>query len=314
MSAIPSPYASLLHNAVILILKKRRFGITRTLHFEEALPAETLNADPRYLRVQKRILSCPEYQAIVRLDQRIKDQMTRLALPTKFLPGLYLVPASLIHDVEAALSTYQRERAAAVEAFLAVYPQAQAQALLALNILFDPANYPSVEVLRASFSVDIQYLSFDVPTILQHIDHDVFERERQRAATQIQQMLDEVQSFLRLTFQELITHLADRLQPGSDGQRKVLRQSAVDNLLEFLDTFDARNVVARDEELSTLVARCRAVITGVDARELKAQPLLANAVREELQHIASNLEPLIENAPRRRFRFAVQPERDCIPA
>jgi hypothetical protein len=255
------------------------------------------------IRVSKAILDGPEYRAIVRCDHRIRIQVAKLGLPiSSYFKGAAIIPVALLDEVEDRLDSYQAARREAVDAFIAAYPALVARAQERLGPLFDAADYPPAEALPGMFNVSIQYLTFDLPGVLQHCS----ERARQRAMAEGQAKLaeavEEMRRHLRETFAGLVAHLRDRLAPDPvTGAAKVLRAGSVQGFLEFLDTFAARNAVVQDGELAELVGHARALLAGVEVPELRSDEALRQTLHAGLSGLTAQLDQLIETKPSRRY-------------
>src|SRR6201997_5796227 len=87
---------------------------------------------------------------------------------------------------------------------------------------------------------------------------------------------------MRTALAELVQHLAQRLQTTDEGKPVRLHKSAVSNLLDFLDTLDFRNLT-NDAELKRFADEARALLTGVNMKDLKSTGDLRQRVREGMQ-------------------------------
>ncbi|GJL52914.1 MAG: hypothetical protein NPIRA02_00460 [Nitrospirales bacterium] len=293
-----SPFSELLKNAVLLLFSVRKFGIRRKVETTEF----PVTADPALIGVTKRILDCPEYQAITRLDNQTRRRLFQIALPSSLCKGMALVPAKLIHELDELITTYKSQRDSLIETFCGVYPTRKQEALLRLGTLFDTDDYPPVEDIRNEFRVDCQYLSFDLPAVLETISSEVFAREKTQAANKVRDMIQEIQRTLRAAMADLVSHLINRLTPDEVGKRKTFRSSTVTNLMDFLNRFDARNL-GQDHELQELVERSKTLLSGVTATHLKNDDHLSNTVCDGLGRIKSQLDDLLINVPSRLITF-----------
>jgi hypothetical protein len=101
---------------------------------------------------------------------------------------------------------------------------------------------------------------------------------------------------------ELVAHLRDRLTDQPDGTPQRLRESTVQKLREFLDTFDFRNVTD-DQELKEQVERARTLLTGTTTDAIRNTGELRPQVREGMAAIAQHLEAIVSDRVGRKFRF-----------
>src|SRR5215472_14987626 len=199
-----------------------------------------VDADKNSIHISKSLLDSPELEAIRRLDGEIRRYLHNVCLP--FEPGIHLLPIGLIEAADAELGTFRAKRERLVEEFLGAYPRLCEEAAGRLRTLYNPLDYPPRETVRSQFSCSWQYVSYGVPHQLREVSERMFQSERERAAERMAEAYTEVRQVLRQAMVELVAHLRDRLTDQPDGTPQRLRESTVQKLREFLDTFDFRNV------------------------------------------------------------------------
>ncbi len=286
----------LFDRAVCLSLTMGCLGTRRKV----AAASIQVDADKDLLHVSKAILESKELDAIKTLDGEVRAWLGKRALPSPFRRGTYLIPLDLVEQVDAKIVEYQEKRRFLTDAFLAVYDRSVEDAKKRLNGLFDASDYPGDEKVRATFYVDVRYLAFGVPEKLEGIRKDIFEREKQKAESQWKEASDEVRQALRAGLSDLVDHMVERLQGNGDGKPKVFRDSLVENMAEYLDLFDPRNVTD-DDQLAHLVGRCRSVLDGVDASALRASDAIRTKVRDGMAQVQSVLDTMVIDRPARRI-------------
>ncbi|MHA2642862.1 MAG: hypothetical protein V2G41_09465 [bacterium JZ-2024 1] len=259
-----------------------------------------VDADKDLLHLTKEIVRSPEYERIVRKDNEIRRLIRRYTLPSFISRGVYIVPLSLIYPLDNALNDMRLERENLVELFLRAYPSYISEARLRLRSLFNESDYPPVEALREAFDVKVRYICFDTPLVLQEVNSELFRREAERARQEWDRALEEMKKLLRVTMAELVDHMVERLTPGPDGRPKIFRDSLVENMLEFLDLFEVKNL-ANDRELAAVVSRARDLLQGVTPESLRRSQHLREATRSGLEQIKGAVDSLIAPAPRRRL-------------
>ena len=99
---------------------------------------------------------------------------------------------------------------------------------------------------------------------------------------------------------ELVDHLLEKLTPDETGKHKVLRSSALGNLMTFLDQFEGQNV-SNDQDLEKLVAQLRTTLQGVTPKTLRKDDTFQGIVRTSLQSVKSQLDSLVITKPTRRI-------------
>jgi hypothetical protein len=263
--------------------------------------SEVLNtdADVDRVRVSKTLLEAAEYEAIKKADTKMRTYLYNTCLP--FDMGIMLLPWGLVETVDARLKEYAKERAALVDDFIKVYPTLCEDARTHLGSLYNEADYPSVDVIKARFSFQFRLLSLSVPGKLKSISAAMFAQETEKAAAQIQSALENITLLMRQELLDMVTNLEDRLTPGYEGKPKKFKETTVTNLQEFLNGFDIRNV-AGDEELSKLVAKAKEIVGGTSAATLRSSDDFKEKVRAGMAAVKEQLSGLVEEKAGRKFR------------
>lgn len=259
-----------------------------------------VDADKELIRVTKVLIDSEELRAIRQLDGEVRRYLYDTCLP--FEAGIHLLPLPLLETVDEKLRQFERRRSDLVEHFLSVYPALCQQAVERLRTLYDPRDYPPVDVVRSRFAFAWQYVSFGVPGQLREISAKVFANEREKAARLMSEASQQIQQVLRTALAEMVEHLRERLTDDAGGKPKQLRESAVQKLRAFLDNFDFRNVTD-DRELKEQVEKARALLDGVDTRAIRDDSALRAQMRDGMAAIASSLDTMIVNRPTRKFRL-----------
>lgn len=260
------------------------------------------DAEPEMVSVSKKILDCPEYDAICRLDNAVRGYMESVMLPTSLAgPGIYPVSIHLLDDVYERLEAFRDQRLALVDAFLAVYEDRCAESDGKLGSLANAADHPPLEKVRGAFYFTWQPLSFDVPGTLRHLRRDRYEREKARIHAQLQDAAAEIQQGLRQAFGELVQHMRAALEPtAEDGKKKRFYGSRLSQLTAFLERFQARNITD-DDTLAQLAAQAQALIDGVDADMIRDSDDLRGALQEEFAGLQAQLDALVTSSTPRRL-------------
>src|SRR5260370_32541256 len=131
----------------------------------------------------------------------------------------------------------------------AVYDQVKRDAYRRLGRLYNPSDYPTE--LRGLFAVDWDFPAMEPPSYLLRISPEVYEQERQRVAARFEEAVRLAEQAFIDEFGRLLSHLTERLADKEDGERRIFRNSAVDNLRGFFERFRHLNV-SSNTKLDTL--------------------------------------------------------------
>jgi hypothetical protein len=289
----------LAQKTVCIKVRLQRLGNTRKVSTSQI----EVDSDKALIRVSKHLIDSGELRQITNFDSEVRRYLYNACLP--FEVGIHLCPFPLLEQVEGRLRKLAEDRQSLVAAFLAAYPALCHEAATRLRTLYNPQDYPPIEYVREQFGFTWQYVSFGVPEQLREISTRIWEGEREKAAQVMADAAEEIQQVLRVAMGELVAHMRDRLKDGPEGKPLKFKESTVAKLVEFLGTFEFRNV-ADDGELQGLVAKARTLLAGVTTDELRTTADVRARVQQGMAEIATELDTMIVKKPGRKFRFEAE--------
>jgi hypothetical protein len=303
MAALASPSLFTVEDAgqdlarrtVCIKIQRTRLGNSKKVSSSQV----DVDTDKSMLRISKRLFDCREFKAIANFDSEVSRYLESVCLP--FERSVHICPLAMLITVDNRLKQFAEERPRLVEAFVEVYPALCDQAPERFRVLHNPLDFLPLDQVRAAFSFSWRYISFGVPDKLREISPSLWEEERDKVARLMTEAAAEAQQLMRAVMAELVQHLADRLQDGPDGNPTRFHKTTVSKLLEFLDTFDLRNVTD-DAELKSMVEQARALMQGVTVKDLKTTAQLRDHVRAGMSDIAAKLDTMVVHGGR-KIRF-----------
>ena len=290
---------NIMDKAICLSVELRRLGTRRKV---AASRVET-DADTDMIHVSKEILESDYLDLIKKLDGEIRTYINARCLPSMFRAGVYLLPITMIEEVDHELAEFGAKRLALVASFVAEYESAAASAASRLGSLYDPRDYPSLERVMAAFSIETRYITFGTPGTLKSISPTIYAREVEKAKASVAAAAEEIKQVMRANMADLVDHLSERLQKKPDGSQKIFRDSLIGNVKEFLATFQARNIVD-DNDLAVLVARAGELLEGVDSNDLRTNDQMRNYISDGFTAIKTELDTMLIAKPARVIDFA----------
>jgi hypothetical protein len=288
---------NVMDKAIILKLEFHRPGNQRKLKADQY----TVDADKDMVHATKQLLDSDELKAVAKFDSETWNYVASRALPST-IKGFWVMPVGLLEEVDGVLESRATKRGELVDVAVKAYPKLLAKAPELLRGVYDEADYPSADEFRRAFGFSWRYVSFGVPEQLEQIKADVFKREQDKAAKHWEQATEGMQALMRHDMAEMVDHMIDRLTPTEDGKVKVFRSSMIDNVHDFLTTFEARNITD-DAQLQKLVAKARGLVDGVAHDTLKTDAEVRDKVRKGMSVIKTSLDKLVVIRPTRKIRF-----------
>jgi hypothetical protein len=257
------------------------------------------------LKASAKLYSGSAFGAIKSFDADTRAALVRLAIdiPACFR-GSYVLPRILVERVTKFLETRAEGREQLVLAFLSdAYENEITQARIDLGEAFRKSDFPPASVLRNSFICTWSLFQMNVPGTGIGISDAVRQREEEKFGAQMNSVFAQCRDALRETMADLVGHLADRLVPDADGNRKRLCASTIEQLREFLDTVNARDITS-DEQIQTLSNQARDILKNYGAEDLK-QNATSERVKAGLDAIKNELGTLITRDGARKIDLDV---------
>lgn len=265
------------------------------------------DADPDEVMISKDILGSTEFEQVVAMDNAIRNFVRSRSLNARgrlkvLAKGVYLLPLGLIDDTDDEVHKLLNKRQNIINAFLKAYPKIIEGKKEKLKSLFDEDEFPDEGKLRAAFKSAISIFDFGVPERLGTINSRIFKRESEKAQVMWAQAARDVRDGLRAGFLDLVKRATVTLGKNEDGRKKRFHQSTVEQIDEFLNLFDKKNIT-HDAELTELVSAARKVFKGQGPREVWAKVSDNDDYRDKLQtqfqKIHDKLETLVEESDER---------------
>lgn len=262
----------------------------------------TTDADKALLRVSKALLDSPELDAVKHHDNSLRKWLNNICLPFLDWPGVLVVPKTVTQRVWSRLRQHREERHELVASFIALYPQLKEKAKQELGSLYVEGDYPPIEEIAQRFRFYWTIRTFETPESLREISEELFEEQKAATQAQFSAAMEEISSVLRTKAFELFDHLREKLQDTADGKPKVLRESTIIALKEFMDNFDFRNL-SNDTQLAEQIQKARELLGDEDASTLRSSNELRAKVKKGMEELTGTLSTMVEEQPIRKFRL-----------
>ena len=183
----------------------------------------------------------------------LQELSSNIALARKFhytqtLPwldadGIRILPTANFTSYQEGMSTFHAKHQAALDKFVASYPDVIDEARYRLNGLFDPSEFPAIQDIRGKFDWSVSFSPVpdagDFRVDLQQSILDEMERDMQQrlAANYDSAVLD---LFERIYIQT--SHVAERLEGYTGTREGSFHDSLIDNTIELASLLPRLNV------------------------------------------------------------------------
>ena len=276
------------------------FGIRKTLTPEQrSQAAESFGAEGQYLSAGKKLLDSkhPALRAVNAVKHEVVTYWRGVSLPFPE-PGIRLIRQQDVSAVQVQLTTLKAELVEAVEQLDQQFDTLKATARERLGSLFNPTDYP--DSLRSLFDVTWEFPNVEPPSYLQQLSPDLYRQESQRVSARFDEAVQLAETAFIEEMSRLVSHLTERINGSEDGQPKVFRDTAIENIREFFHRFRELNVHS-SEQLDQLVEQSQRILSGVEPQALRDTAQLRQRVAGELSAVQSVLDGLLVDRPRRNI-------------
>ncbi len=275
-------------------------GVRKTLAPEQrTTAARAFHADRELLSASKLILDTknPAYRAVAAVRSEASSYWRTVTLPFPEA-GIRLLPQNSLGLFATTMQTYRERLQEAARELAGQYDQIKSEAERRLGTLFNQADYPST--LDGLFDLEVSYPTIEPPNYLVALSPDLFQQEQARVRERFENAVELAEQAFATELQRLTAHLAERLTGLHDGQPKVFRDSAVENLREFFERFRRLNIRS-SPELDELVQQAQQTINGVEPQTLRDSNRLRQMVARDFEQIHASIGEMLVDRPRRNI-------------
>ncbi|WP_435011921.1 hypothetical protein P12x_006155 (plasmid) [Tundrisphaera lichenicola] len=277
------------------------FGVQKALTREQkARAAEAFDAEGPFLSAGKKLIDTRHvaFRAVTAIRGKADAYWRGQSLPFPE-PGVRLIRHEVVESFAAQMSDFRVELDDAVADLDRHYGELKQAARERLGSLFNPSDYP--ESLVGLFGVLWDFPNVEPPDYLVQLSPGLYEAERARVSARFEEAVQLAEQAFLDEFARLVAHLTERITGvGEDGQPRVFRDSAVENLTAFFERFRALNVRSNDQ-LDALVVEAQRVVRGVAAQDLRDGASLRTSVATQLGRVQTSLDAMLVERPRRRI-------------
>jgi len=249
-------------------------------------------ADSGIANVHKKLLgNCDELTAVQKFGANARNIHYSMTMPWSDV-GLRLLPTAMYPKYHQAMTELQNEYFRLVKVFLDSYEWEISQAQARLGALFRADDYPTAESIAAKFDFELNYIplpesgDFRIDVGVEALDQVKSDYE-EFYSTQVKRAMDDV---WRRVYDSL-TKMSERLDYGGHEDKKIFRDSLVDNVLDMVDLLDVCNVTG-DSQMSAMRLNLEDALRGVTPDALREDAFLRAETKRAVDSAIKSLPSL----------------------
>ena len=228
---------------------------------------------------------------------RLRERFKMLGQP--FASGQTIMKVETLKKFVAMKEEIKATRKALVDALVAAWPLATSKETVDSQF-WDERDYRPAEAIAALFTFKTTILGFVSEELLkEQVGEAALKAEQADMVNALAEVKREGIALMRETIADLVGGLAESLTPGEDGTKKKFHASSVTKIMDYLETFQDRNLWG-DGALQKEVEKLRGMVEGVNPDKLsadskKGDEALREKVRKQMETAKASLSKLLVN-------------------
>ena len=249
-------------------------------------------ADPNVANVHKKLLgNCPELVAVQKFVGNTRNAHSSMTLPWSDM-GMRLLPTSTFFKYKQYMTKAEQEFHTLVEKFFDIYEDAVVNAQTLLGDLYNPANYPPLDVLRHKFGWRMSFVP--LPTsgdfrvdMEQEQAKSLAEEYDKHYSAMFGKAIDSMMGDLM----KYLARLSDRLDYKSQEDKKVFHDTVTSNITDMLENLLVP-LADKDKRLHTLTRQLMDTFEGISADALREDGALRQNTKQSVDDVISSIKSL----------------------
>ena len=227
------------------------------------------HADSGVASVNKKLLANSDtLRAIQTHVTAARNLHTNMTMPWSN-SGLRLLPTAQYFKYSQAMSQMQNEFDKLVTDFLTAYNDEVIDVQLKLGDLFSHDDYPTVETLERKFAFRTNYMPLpDAGDFRVDIGNTALNEVKQTYADFYTKQYNTAMNDVWTRLHKALTNMSDRLDYGSKEDKKIFRDSLVDNVTDMIELLRVCNVT-NSPQMGAMANRLEDAMSGVTAEGLR---------------------------------------------
>ena len=207
-----------------------------------------------------------------------------------WMKGIGLLPMENFFKYREQLATMEANFFALVDDFIKEYPRLKNDQAFKLGKWYKADEFPDIETLPRRFKFEYNFLpvpeSGDFRVNCEaRIKADLQEQYEKMFSNKLAEAMRDPWDRLH----KVLTHMTDKLTDDEDGDRKIFRDSIIDNAVELCDLLTRLNVV-KDPELEKARRMLERAVTNTDIKDLRALGSARLELKTDVQDILNKFQ------------------------
>jgi hypothetical protein len=241
--------------------------------------------------VNKRLLDCDELTAIQKFAGNARTSHYAMTLPWSD-SGLRMLPTSKYFDYTKQMSDLQAHFGLLVQNFLDEYQWEINAVQIKLGNMFNASEYPSTEKVSSKFGFRLNYIPLpDAGDWRVDIGHQQVAELQAQYADFYNAQFERAMGDIWTRANEALTRMSERLDYGTNEDKKVFRNSLVENVVDLIDVMESMNITG-DSNMQMQAKRLKTAMRDVTPEALREDAMLRISTKKAVDQVIASLPSL----------------------
>ena len=253
-------------------------------------------ADPNVANVHKKLLgNCPELEAVKKFVGNTRNAHYSMTLPWSDM-GMRLLPTATFFKYKQRMTEAEQEFERLVNNFFNIYEDAVVNAQTLLGDLYNPDNYPPLDVLRHKFGWRLNFVP--LPTsgdfrveMEQEQAKSLAEEYSKHYSAMFGKAIDSLMLDPSKGLVSYLARLSERLDYQDKEDKKTFRDTVVSNITDMLEDLLVP-LADKDERLLTLTRQLMDTFEGISPDALREDGVLRQNTKQSVDDAINSIKSL----------------------
>ena len=173
--------------------------------------------------------------------------------------------------------------------FINIYPNLVSAQAFKMGTMFDRSEYPDVSEVAKRFGFGFTFLPLpERGDFRVDVSHDIAEALEAEYEKVYAERTSVAMGDLWDRLYKVTKHISDRLADNTDGTKKIIRDSVLDNAIELCSLLSVMNVT-HDEKLEQARRQLENTLHGVDMKEIRDSDAIRKHVKAQVDELSDKL-------------------------
>ena len=251
------------------------------------------NAESGVANVHKKLLgNCAELDRVHKMTGNIRNVHYGMTMPWSDT-GLRLLPTAQYFNYHKTMTDLENEWRSLVSTFLSSYQWEISKAQAKLGDLFDVSEYPTTDALTSRFAFNLNYIPLpDAGDFRIDVGNEAVDEVKTSYDNYYTRQLENAMNDVWTRLHVALSKMSERLDYSDNEDKKVFRDSLVNNVVEMVGLLDVCNVTG-DSHMTALKNKLEDTMYGVSADVLRDDTQTRAQTKRAVDQLISEL-PSIE--------------------